>query len=677
MHTNKLIHETSPYLLQHAHNPVNWYPWGEEALSKAKAEQKPILVSIGYAACHWCHVMEKESFENEATAAIMNEHFINIKIDREERPDLDHIYMDAVQAITGSGGWPLNVFLTPDCKPFFGGTYFPPIKAYNRNSWTEVLLNIKKAFDERQNEIIEQAEKLTNHLIQSNVFGSLNQFAELNHFTETTTQIIAQNILKQADTTWGGFGNAPKFPQTFSIQYLLRHYHFTKHEASLKQALLSLDKMIAGGIYDQLGGGFARYSTDAQWLAPHFEKMLYDNALLIQVLSEAYQLTKNDLYANIIHQTLAFIEKELTHQEGGFLSALDADSEGVEGKFYTWSKADIDEVLKSEAVLYEQFYQIEENGNWEHTNILHYTQTLEEFATENKLSVQDFKAFLENCNNKLLHERNKRIRPALDDKILLSWNSLMITAYCKAFAATAVDKYKNIAVKSMQFIESKLKIKSDNSWFHTYKNGAAKIPAFLDDYAFTIQAYIHLQEITGNQDYLEKAAAITEYVIDNFSEHEGLFYYTHINQNDIIVRKKEVYDGATPSANAVMTWNLAYLGIVFNNIHWVERAQKNVLTMINAITKYPTSFGFWASILQQKVAGMKEIVITGKNFTQSLSVINQLYIPNKVIQSTDIAKNNFPLIANKWIKEENTFYLCQNYNCLKPTNNLEEFLAIM
>lgn len=677
MHTNKLIHETSPYLLQHAHNPVNWYPWGEEALSKAKAEQKPILVSIGYAACHWCHVMEKESFENEATAAIMNEHFINIKIDREERPDLDHIYMDAVQAITGSGGWPLNVFLTPECKPFFGGTYFPPVKAYNRNSWIEVLLNIKKAFEERQGEILEQAEKLTNHLIQSNVFGSLNQSSETNYFNENTTHLIAQNILKQADTTWGGFGNAPKFPQTFSIQYLLRHYHFTKHEASLKQALLSLDKMIAGGIYDQLGGGFARYSTDTQWLAPHFEKMLYDNALLIQVLSEAYQLTKNNLYVNTIHHTLAFIERELRHEEGGFFSALDADSEGVEGKFYTWSKAEIDEILGKDANLYNTFYQVEENGNWEHTNILHYTTSIEAFAAENNLSVQTFEAFLENCNNKLLQERSKRIRPALDDKILLGWNSLMITAYCKAFAATAKDKYKIIAEQSMQFLETKLKSKTDNSWLHTYKNNEAKIPAFVDDYAFTIQAYIHLQEITGNQDYLEKAAVLTEFVIENFSEQNGLFYYTHQHQKDIIVRKKEVYDGATPSANAVLTWSLAYLGIIFNNKIWIEQAEKNILTMMNAITKYPTSFGFWAAILQQKVVGMREIVITGKNFTQSLSIINQLYIPNKVLQSTDIAKNNFPLISNKWIKEENTFYLCQNYNCLKPTNNLEEFLAIM
>ncbi|MCU0321796.1 MAG: thioredoxin domain-containing protein [Chitinophagaceae bacterium] len=676
MHTNKLIHESSPYLLQHAHNPVNWFPWGEEALTKAKAENKPILVSIGYAACHWCHVMERESFENEETAAIMNEHFINIKIDREERPDLDHIYMDAVQAITGSGGWPLNVFLTPDCKPFFGGTYFPPVKAYNRNSWTEVLLNIAKAFTERNSEIEEQANKLTNHLVNSNLFGQVNSSKQAHLFSAETAQIIADNILKQADTTWGGFGNAPKFPQTFSIQYLLRHYHFTKHEPSLQQALLSLDKMIAGGIYDQIGGGFARYSTDAQWLAPHFEKMLYDNALLVGVLSEAYQLTKNTAYATIIHQTLGFIEREMTHELGGFFSALDADSEGVEGKFYTWSLKEIETILGDNAQLYSKFYDITEEGNWEHTNILWVTKSYQEFALENSLTEEELTIFLEQCNNQLLSERNKRIRPALDDKILLGWNSLMITAYCKAYSATANEKYKQIAIATIAFLEEKF-IQLDGSWYHTYKNNQAKIPAFLDDYAYTIQAYIHLQEITGNQVYLEKAATLTSYVIEHFSDEGGLFYYTHQNQNDIIVRKKEVYDGATPSGNAVMTQNLVYLSIVYNNLTWANRAENNCILMANALVKYPTSFGVWAAILQQKIVGTKEIVITGHYFTQSLSFINQLFVPNKVLQSTDIAKNNFPLLANKLIKAENTFYLCQNYNCLQPTNNLEAFLAIM
>ncbi|MDE3145003.1 MAG: thioredoxin domain-containing protein, partial [Bacteroidota bacterium] len=372
MYSNKLIHETSPYLLQHAHNPVEWYPWGEEALQKAKAENKPILVSIGYAACHWCHVMERESFEDESTAELMNTYFINIKIDREERPDLDHIYMDAVQSMTGSGGWPLNVFLTSECKPFFGGTYFPPVEAFNRKSWKEILMLVQNAYQEKSNEIKSQADKLTEHLIIANSFGLDKQTASGSDavFAKENVEIIAANILAQADKEWGGFGNAPKFPQTFSIQFLLRHYHFTKDKNALHQALLSLDKMVAGGMYDQIGGGFSRYSTDIKWFAPHFEKMLYDNALLIGVLSEAYQLTKKELYGATIHQTMQFIEREMLSEENGFYSALDADSEGAEGKFYTWTWKEL-EATGIETTSVAEYFHCSPEGNWEHgRNIL-------------------------------------------------------------------------------------------------------------------------------------------------------------------------------------------------------------------------------------------------------------------------------------------------------------------
>ena len=359
---NRLINETSPYLLQHAHNPVDWYPWGPEALEKAKAENKPILVSIGYAACHWCHVMERESFENEATAEIMNTHFVNIKIDREERPDLDHIYMDAVQAMTGSGGWPLNVFLTPDTKPFYGGTYFPPEKAFNRASWTETLYGVIQAFRERRHEIDAQADNLTEHLLKANSFGIQPPEEAETLFQPEKLQDCFAQYMKTADRQWGGFGKAPKFPQTFSIQFLLRHHHFTGEPVALEQALLSLDKMIDGGIYDQAGGGFARYSTDAEWLAPHFEKMLYDNALLISVLSEAYQLTGKTRYREVIEETLTFIEREMSHPEGGFYSALDADSEGVEGKFYTWSIEEIQALLGEDAEAFCAYYDITKAG---------------------------------------------------------------------------------------------------------------------------------------------------------------------------------------------------------------------------------------------------------------------------------------------------------------------------
>jgi uncharacterized protein YyaL (SSP411 family) len=676
MHTNRLINESSPYLLQHAHNPVDWFPWGNEALTKAKEQNKPILVSIGYAACHWCHVMEKESFEDEVTALLMNEHFINIKIDREERPDLDHIYMDAVQAITGSGGWPLNVFLTPDCKPFYGGTYFPPIKAYNRMSWKEVLQNIAKAYLERREEIETQAQTLTNHLAKSNLFERTNTCENNILFTQKNLELIAQNILKQADTEWGGFGNAPKFPQTFSIQFLLRHYHFTKDETALNQALLSLDKMIGGGIYDQIGGGFSRYSTDAKWLAPHFEKMLYDNALLIGVLSEAYQLTQNEAYKETICHTLSFIERELMHENGGFFSALDADSEGIEGKFYTWSEEEIDIILGAEARIYKVFYGVTKEGNWEHTNILWKPQSISTFALENGYDESELKKQLWSCNNELLQVRNSRIRPALDDKIILGWNALMITAYCKAYAATLNEHFMNVATSSMQFLQSNFQNIQEASWSHTYKNNTAKIPAFLDDYAYLIQAMIGLQEITGNQEYLIKAKEITQHVVNNFSENEIFFYYTHQQQTDIIVRKKEVYDGATPSGNGIMALNLQYLGIVFNETNWIERADKMVITLSNATIKYPTSFGIWSSFLQQKAYGIKEIVLTGEKITKMLPIVLNKYVPNKVIQAST-KKNNLPLIDNKFVEGKNTFYLCKNYSCSQPLTDLEAFLAIM
>ena len=428
LHSNHLINESSIYLLQHAHNPVDWYPWGKEALDKSVKEGKPILLSIGYAACHWCHVMERESFEDEETAKLMNEYFINIKVDREERPDIDHIYMDAVQAMTGSGGWPLNVFLTPDLKPFYGGTYFPPVNAHNRISWKEVLQRIHITYQEKKEEINQQADRLTEHLISSNTFGmDVSKENNDEFYSEKTLQTIADNIINSADNVWGGFGKAPKFPQTFSIQYLLIHYHYTKDINALNIATLALDKMIYGGIYDQIGGGFSRYSTDTKWQIPHFEKMLYDNALLLSVIAEAYQITGNELYAKTIRQTIAFLKREMLSEEGGFYSALDADSEGIEGKFYTWSKSEIDNILGEDAELFCKYFQVTEEGNWEETNILWCKNGLNEFAVENNLNAELIAVIIEVGINKLLKEREKRIRPHLDDKTLLNWNALMIT----------------------------------------------------------------------------------------------------------------------------------------------------------------------------------------------------------------------------------------------------------
>lgn len=676
-HTNQLIHESSPYLLQHAHNPVNWYPWGEEALAKARAADKPILVSIGYAACHWCHVMERESFEDVATAAIMNEYFINIKIDREERPDLDHIYMDAVQAMTGSGGWPLNVFLTPDTKPFYGGTYFPPKRAYNRASWKEILEAVQKGYRERREEILSQAEKLTTHLLSANAFGVQQPGAAGSLFTKEQVQTIASNLLANADTEWGGFGKAPKFPQTFSIQYLLRHHHFTKDEPSLKQALLSLDKMIEGGIYDQLGGGFARYSTDNEWLAPHFEKMLYDNALLINVLAEAWQITHLPPYARAIQETLAFIEREMLDKEGGFYSALDADSEGVEGKFYVWSLEEVNRILGEDAALFTACYDVSEKGNWEHTNILRITRPFTAIAAEMGIQPDALEVKLAQCRTRMLQERSTRIRPQLDDKILLGWNALMITAYAKAFAALGEEAYRERARASMAFLEKRLAGK-EGSWFHTYKNDQARIPAFLDDYAYLIQAYIHLQEITGSGEYLLKARDLTEWVITHFEEPDtGFFFYTHEQQQDVIVRKKEVYDGAVPSGNAIMAQNLFYLSIVFNRPAWAERSEGLAVSLGNAITKHPSSFGVWAMLVQLMTQGMLEIAITGQQAKTFLRPVLERLIPNKILQTEETNSDIFPLLAGKGSSKETetAFYLCKNYACQAPFLTIEALLA--
>jgi uncharacterized protein len=674
--TNRLINENSPYLLQHAHNPVDWYAWGDEALQKAKAENKIILVSIGYAACHWCHVMEKESFENEETAKLMNASFINIKIDREERPDLDHVYMDAVQVIAGNGGWPLNVFLTPDAKPFYGGTYFPPVRAFNRSSWPEVLTAIAQSWIDKRSEIEAQAENLINHLQQANNFGQTLALVSNTLFTKENCQLITENILKQADNEWGGFGKAPKFPQTFTIQYLLQYYYYTQNKGALQQALLSIDKMMEGGIYDHAGGGFARYSTDAQWLAPHFEKMLYDNALVLNVISDACQITKEKKYEAVIRKTIDFIQREMMDAAGGFYAALDADSEGVEGKFYVWDKTEVDMILGPDAGIFCEFYNVTEKGNWEEKNILRILKPTAVFAKEKGLIVEELEITLNNCLQKLMVQRDKRIRPITDDKILLGWNALMVTALCKAAAALNEERYKNLAIKTMDFILEKFsKNGSPVELYHTYKSGTAKYPAFLDDYAYLIQACIHLQEITSEATYLYTAKELTQFVIENFSdEATGYFFFTHKNQTDIIFRKKEVYDGATPSGNSVMAENVFYLSVIFNNTQWYAMAEKIIMALGTTIIKYPASFGIWASLLLRNTFGINEVVIAGNSFSNLRNQLLQLYLPGKILQCGSGQNSDFPLLRGKNPANQTLIYLCRQYSCKTPVISVESLV---
>ena len=679
---NRLALESSPYLQQHAHNPVDWYPWGEEALQKARAEDKPILVSIGYAACHWCHVMERESFEDPATAEIMNRHFVNIKIDREERPDLDHIYMDAVQAMSGSGGWPLNVFLTPDARPFYGGTYFPPVRAFNRASWKEVLHRIAEAFRDKRADIEDQARQLTTHLEQSNAFGLSSPNAiDLpveEKFTRSQLQLARDNIMKQADRQWGGFSRAPKFPQTFSIQYLLRYDRAYSDSEALGQALLSLDKMIMGGIYDQVGGGFARYSTDTEWLAPHFEKMTYDNALLISVLSEAFQHTGDPVYAQVIRETIAFMLREMSLEGKGFYAALDADSEGVEGKFYTWTHAEAAAILGDDFALLAEAWDIRPEGNWEHRTILHLREKLPALSRRLGMPEARVEEAIARGKAKLLQARARRVRPSLDDKTLLGWNAMMVNGLAKAAAALGDAQYAQLAQQNMDFLLEVFARTDAPGYWHTWKSGNARIPAFLDDYACLAEALIALQEITGEGKYLEKASQLVEYVMDHFTEAEGpFFYYTGREQTDVIVRKKEVYDGAVPSGNALMAWNLHRLGILLERPDWNLRSDRMLDAMAPVLSRYPNSFGVWANLLLERVQGTMEVAIVGKTAGENAAEFLKLFIPHRVLQFSRMANDQFPLLRGRPAGEDADWYLCRDYACLHPVKTLSEMLQLM
>jgi uncharacterized protein len=673
-YTNRLIDETSPYLLQHAHNPVDWYAWNEEAFEKAKAENKPILVSIGYSTCHWCHVMERESFENEEVAAYMNAHFINIKVDREERPDVDQIYMDAVQALTRSGGWPLNCFLTPDKKPFFGGTYFPPRQAHNRPSWIQVLQYIDGIFHNERQTVEEQANKLISYIERDNqnFIGNIQGIELEKTFTPSFLENTYYQLRDRFDRLEGGFGHAPKFPGTMGIHFCLNYHFHTGNEEAKTHALFSLDKMIQGGIYDQIGGGFARYATDRAWLIPHFEKMLYDNALLVGVVAEAFQITKSDIYKETIEETLTFIEREMTSPEGGFYSAQDADSEGVEGKYYVWDKSEIDAILGEDAEMFNAFYDVSEAGNWEHANILWRAQNYEGFAMENGLDLRFFKNKMRECREKLFAVRDKRIKPGLDDKILLDWNALMATAYAKAYAALGNFEYKEAAERNISFILENFR-KTEQEFYHTYKEGKRQYDAFLNDYAYLIEALLAVYAITFKDKYLLLAGDLTAYTIENFYDKDNhLFYFTSEQQNDIIVRRKDLYDSAVPSGNSTMVHNLQRIGILLDKENYTQLAQDMLSSIAESIEKYPTSFGRWASAAINLVHPIKEVAILGDDALDLAKTANSWFVPNIVIMATKENKANFPLLADKNVLPNTKIYVCQNYACQLPVDTLEQ-----
>ncbi len=679
---NRLQYETSPYLLQHANNPVDWHAWKPEAFERAKLDDKPILVSIGYSTCHWCHVMERESFEDHEVAEFMNEHFICIKVDREERPDVDQIYMEACQVMTGGGGWPLNCFLLPDGRPFYAGTYYPPVPAYNRPSWLQVLMNLSHAYQNKREAIEDQAQRLTDIIRDSGkTFTNGNQLrvvSEEQPFSQEVLKKIFANLQRQFDVTNGGFGGAPKFPGTMSLNYLLAHYFYFGEKSALDHLQLSLDKMAMGGIYDQLGGGFARYATDTKWLIPHFEKMLYDNALLVSALADAYKTTKKELYLETIEETLAWVAREMTSTEGGFFSAQDADSEGVEGKFYVWEKGEVEKILGDEFELFAEYYDVTEEGNWEEKNILWRKVGFEEFAQKAQLPVGELKHRLALSRKKLLETRNCRVWPSLDDKLLLDWNALMCSAYAKAFSALGAAAYRVAAQSNLDFLLEKFKQPDGISMYHTYKDGRAQYDAFLDDYAFLIAAMLDVAEITGKHDYVLQAGRYIEFVFEHFLDtNDKMFYFTSSKQTDLLLRRKDMYDSATPSGNAMMVQNLRRAGVLLDREEWLHHANEMLLAIKDSLVRYPTSFSQWAICLMGEVFGTAEVAVVGSEAHELAAEINAEYLPQKVLMASETADEQFPLLNGKGDSSYTLVYLCHNYACQQPVNSIESFRQLI
>ncbi len=693
---NRLQHETSPYLRQHASNPVDWYAWKPEAFARAKAEDKPILVSIGYSTCHWCHVMEHESFENEQVAAYMNAHFVCIKVDREERPDVDAIYMEVCQILTGGGGWPLNCFLTPDAKPFYAGTYYPPKPAFNRPGWPQLLQHLANIWATQREVALDQAEKLLDHVRrndnvfvgknteQKDSFSGLtgNEFAPFRAGQGGILEDIFYQMRERFDRVEGGFGGAPKFPSTLAIQFLLNYHHFTGNAEALEQATLSLEKMIQGGIYDQLGGGFARYATDRAWLVPHFEKMLYDNALLVSVLSASYQLTGKKIYEETVHETLAYIQREMTHPDGGFYSAQDADSEGVEGKFYVWDKAEIETLLGEDAALFSDFYDVTEHGNWEEKNILWRSQTYAEYAQKNGLEEEALKKQLQASREKLFAVRSKRIWPSLDDKVLLNWNALMVSAYAAAFTAFGVEEYRAAAVRNVEFLLKNFATDRENSagplLRHTWKDGQAQYDAFLDDYTFFSAALTDVYQITFDVRYLHLAEKYMDYVLSYFIDAgTGLFFLTDVHQTDLILRKKDLYDNATPSGNSTLVHNLQRLGILLDRREWREKATEMLLTMRETVGRYPLSFERWAVAMMYEAWPMHEIAVVGGNALEKALTLQRAFLPNRVVAASQEPTETLPLLAQKTGAPDALIYVCRDFACQRPVVSLPEFMGII
>ncbi|MET0624065.1 MAG: thioredoxin domain-containing protein [Pyrinomonadaceae bacterium] len=679
-HTNRLLNETSPYLLQHAHNPVDWYPWGEEALARARAEDKPILLSIGYSACHWCHVMERESFEDEEIARQMNEQFVNIKVDREERPDLDQIYMSAVQMMTRHGGWPLTVFLTPDLVPFYGGTYFPPEDRHQMPGFPRVLAGVSEAYRTRPDEVRQSA---------GEILSELRRMSDAPESSETINTRLLDNayrgLARAYDPLHGGFGGAPKFPSSMSLDFLLRAWKRTGDGRALEMVTHSCLMMAAGGMYDQLGGGFHRYSTDARWLVPHFEKMLYDNALLTRLYLHAFQATGDPFFRRVVEETLGYVRREMTDESGAFYSTQDADSEGVEGKFFVWDREEVESLLGPEdARLFCAYYDVTEGGNFEEGNILNVPKPAEEVAREQQVTPERLAEAVNRGRGILFTERERRVKPGRDEKVIAGWNGLMLEAFAEAAAVLGREDYREMAERNVEFILDTLV--SDGLLLHVYKDGRAKHVGFLDDYSYVVSGLVTLYETTGRVRWLEEAVRLADKMIEEFWDEEGGgFFYNGRSGEKLIVRNKDYFDNATPSGNSVAAEALLRLSVLTGNENYGRRAAGVLRLVRDAVERYPSAFGYALGAFDFYLSKPKEVVIVYGGDEGGAARLGRevwgRYLPNKVValaagEDDGATAELVPLLRERTaLGGRATAYVCENYTCLQPVNTPEELAA--
>ena len=676
---NRLSQETSPYLLQHSDNPVDWYPWGDEALSRARDEDRPILLSIGYSACHWCHVMERESFENEEIASLMNENFVNIKVDREERPDLDAVYMEAVQMLTGSGGWPMTVFLTPEGRPYYGGTYFPPEDRQGMPGFPRLLAAASEAYRTNKGEI----ERVTRQLADQ--MGRSGQMPRgVNPLTTEVMHTAYSQLATQFDHLNGGFGNAPKFPQPMTPEFMLRYHQHGFNLRALEMVQLTLQKMAYGGIYDQVGGGFHRYSTDAYWLVPHFEKMLYDNALLARLYLHAWQITSNPLYRRITEETLDYVLREMTDTAGGFYSAQDADSEGVEGKFFVWTPDELRAALGPDAELVMGYYGVTDRGNFEGANILNVPKHPEDYADERGVSEGELSEAVQRARATLLEIREQRIHPLLDDKVLTGWNGLMLRSFAEAGAALNRVDYLDAARRNAAFLLDSMRDENGRI-LRTWRNGQAKLLGYLEDYACLADGLLALHEATLESRWLREANVVAEGIIELFwDDAVGGFYDTGSDHESLMIRPRDVFDNAQPCGGSVATDVLLRLAIITGNDDFATKAATPIRALQPLLGRAPSATGHWLGALDFYVSLPKEVVIVGPadgEITRSmLEEVGKRYLPNRVVVGVGDPSSpplgNSPLLEQRVMQDgAPTAYVCQHYVCQLPVTTAEALAA--